>query len=212
MMTESENPQPLLSPSRLWCRSEVLSQPTPVPRAAGVYAWYYSPASGNCPIHGLCLPQRTDPAVYRHLTDEASGFELPPSRQTLRHRIRYHYRGNTEGSTLRLTLGCILAEQLGIDLRRVGSGKRMTFGRGEALLSEWMAENALVTWQCCEQPWLREEQLISEVCLPLNLDQNGRNGFHAALSRVRSTARERARELRGLSLIATPSGPLPSLP
>jgi hypothetical protein len=30
-----------------------------------------------------------------------------------------------------LLLGCILAEQLGIELRRVGSGKRMTFSEGE---------------------------------------------------------------------------------
>ena len=39
-------------------------------------------------------------------------------------RIRYHFRGNAEGSTLRLTLGCLLIKPLGIELRRVGSGKR----------------------------------------------------------------------------------------
>jgi hypothetical protein len=43
--------------------------------------------------------------------------------------------GNAEGSTLRLSSGCILAEQLGIQLRRVGSGKRLTFGTGEQRLS-----------------------------------------------------------------------------
>ncbi|MEU1194017.1 GIY-YIG nuclease family protein [Streptomyces sp. NPDC005859] len=42
------------------------------------------------------------------------------STQNLRKRVRYHYRGNAAGSTLRLTLGCLL----GLDLRRVGSGKR----------------------------------------------------------------------------------------
>jgi hypothetical protein len=30
------------------------------------------------------------------------------SRQSLRTRIRYHFRGNAAGSTLRLTLGCLL--------------------------------------------------------------------------------------------------------
>jgi hypothetical protein len=59
----------------------------------------------------------------------------PPSRQTLRSRVRYHYCGNAEGSTLRLTLGCLLAEKLCMDLRRVGSGKRRTFFHGERLLS-----------------------------------------------------------------------------
>ena len=53
-----------------------------------------------------------------------------PSSQSLWDRIRYHYRGNAEGSTLRLTLGCLLAEELGIHLRRVGSGKRLTFHTG----------------------------------------------------------------------------------
>jgi hypothetical protein len=46
------------------------------------------------------------------------------SRQNLRKRLRYHYRGNAYGSTLRLTLGALLNEQLIIQLRRVGSGSR----------------------------------------------------------------------------------------
>ncbi|WP_323183900.1 MULTISPECIES: GIY-YIG nuclease family protein [unclassified Streptomyces] len=54
------------------------------------------------------------------------------SAQNLRKRVRYHYRGNAAGSTLRLTLGCLL----GLELRRVGSGKRMTSGKaGEAAMS-----------------------------------------------------------------------------
>src|SRR5689334_21183500 len=65
------------------------------------------------------------------------------SRQSLRTRIRYHLRGNADGSTLRLTLGCLI----GLELRRVGSGARMTFGRaGEAALDAWLAGNARVCW------------------------------------------------------------------
>jgi len=56
------------------------------------------------------------------------------SRQTLRSRLRYHFRGNAEGSTLRLSVGCLLSESLRIELRRVGSGLRMTFGLGERVL------------------------------------------------------------------------------
>jgi hypothetical protein len=58
-----------------------------------------------------------------------------PSKQNLRSRIKNHYRGNAESSTLRLTLGFLLSEKLGIELRRVGSGKRMTFSQGEKVLS-----------------------------------------------------------------------------
>ncbi|MEZ7154426.1 GIY-YIG nuclease family protein [Streptomyces sp. MAD19A] len=72
------------------------------------------------------------------------------STQNLRKRVRYHYRGNAAGSTLRLTLGCLL----GMELRRVGSGKRMTFGKaGEATLSQWMADNARVCWIERSEPW-----------------------------------------------------------
>jgi len=45
-----------------------------------------------------------------------------------------------------LTLGCLLSEELDIELRRVGSGKRMTFAEGEGVLSQWMADNAFVCW------------------------------------------------------------------
>ena len=96
---------------------------------------------------------------------------------------------------MRLTLGCLLADQLGLELRRVGSGKRMTFGPGEAALSEWMAENALVVWHVCERPWEVEERLISELCLPFNLDRNRANAFHPVLSGIRRIAKERARVL-----------------
>jgi len=113
------------------------------------------------------------------------------SRATLHQRVRYHYRGNAEGSTLRLTLGCLL----GIELRRVGSGKRHTFSAGEHVLSEWMAENAFVCWLEDPAPWDVEEELIAGYDLPLNLDQNRRNRFHPVLTDVRRRARQRAVEL-----------------
>jgi hypothetical protein len=119
----------------------------------------------------------------------------PPSRQTLRSRIRYHYRGNAEGSTLRLTLGCLLTEKLGIELRRVGSGKRRTFSQGERFLDEWMKENAFVCWAECNEPWIIEEQLISTLSLPLNLDQNTHHPFCSVLKAIRREAANRAREL-----------------
>jgi hypothetical protein len=35
----------------------------------------------------------------------------------LRQRLQTQYAGNAEGSTLRKTLGCLLADELGIELR-----------------------------------------------------------------------------------------------
>jgi hypothetical protein len=85
------------------------------------------------------------------------------SEQPLWDRIRHYMEGNAEGSTLRLTLGCLLAEKLGIELRRVGSGKRRTFADGESALSAWMGENAFDCWMETGEPWRVEAQLITSV-------------------------------------------------
>lgn len=117
------------------------------------------------------------------------------SQTTLHQRVRYHYTGNAEGSTLRLTLGCLLTAELGIELRRVGSGKRRTFSAGEQLLSDWMSDNAFVCWTAHPEPWTLEQELIAGYDLPLNLDQNKRNVFHPELSAARRAAKERAAAL-----------------
>ena len=65
-------------------------------------------------------------------------------------------------------------EELRLPLRRVGSGRRLTFAQQEAQLSEWMAANARVVWMITERPWLMEPELIATMILPLKLDQNNR--------------------------------------
>jgi hypothetical protein len=71
----------------------------------------------------------------------------------------------------------------------------MTFGPGEDKLTGWMAENALVAWVVCPEPWALEEHLIRMVGLPLNLDQNRDHPFHGKLSSLRSACKARARAL-----------------
>ncbi|MDH6223507.1 GIY-YIG nuclease family protein [Streptomyces sp. MJP52] len=172
----------LTHPDRLWSVEEVLTSPGPVPAAAGVYGWHFEE-----PPHPA-LPGRR--LLYVGMAPRFMATRT--STQNLRTRVRYHCRGNAEGSTLRLSLGCLL----GLELRRVGSGKRMTFGReGEARLSAWMVDNARVCWVEHEEPTALESQLISQLDLPLNIDQNSHNGFHGRLKGIRAEARARAREL-----------------
>ena len=184
----------LLRPKRLWSRHEVLSRPSPVPRSPGVYAWYFQGLESVPSGTNLRTTDRR--LLYVGISPSAPPRNGgAPSAQSLQHRIRYHFAGNAEGSTLRLTLGCLLATELGLELRRVGSGKRMTFSTGETRLSEWMEENARVVWQVCQEPWELEGELISTLDLPLNLDQNRRHGFHAELSQIRREAKAKACEL-----------------
>ena len=158
-------------------------------------AWYFNEVPTGVPTHD-CQTSEAGALLYVGISPKAPSKDgLRPSRQNLRTRIRYHYRGNAAGSTLRLTLGSLLADQLGITLRRVGSGQRLTFSEGEATLSDWMSAHARVCWLATSSPWQTESHLISTISLPLNLDQNKHSGFHQALSSARARQRAQAREL-----------------
>lgn len=174
-----------LAPERLWRREEVLGRPCPIPSVPGVYGWWFDRLPAPISV--------TDCATWQGLTLLYTGISpkrpprngRAPSKSHLRERIETHYAGNAEGSTLRKTLGCLLAEELGIQLRRVGSGRRRTFVEGEQLLSKWMNEHACVSYVEHPRPWELEDVLIANLDVPLNLDGNSRNAFHAHLSDVR---------------------------
>jgi hypothetical protein len=71
----------------------------------------------------------------------------------------------------------------------------MTFSVGEKAISEWMGQNAYVTWVESLEPWNLEQLAIRSLPLPLNIDQNGHCSFCETLRRIRSTARMRAKLL-----------------
>lgn len=185
----------LLTPQKHWIRTEILSPQCPVPKLSGIYAWYFKEIppqvpTGDCNcLNGLTL-------LYVGISPKAppvNGLHL--SKENLFKRVRYHMRGNAEGSTLRLTLGCLLKDELGIQLRRVGSGKTRTFASGEQLLSLWMSENAYVVWCPCDEPWAHESQIIKEYSLPLNIQHNSHNPFYQQLKTIRSEAKRVADSL-----------------
>ncbi|MEV5739910.1 GIY-YIG nuclease family protein [Microbispora rosea] len=186
----------LLNPARLYTAEEVRAKDCPIPATSGVYAWYFTSPPPGVPTDG-CHGWSGAVLLYVGISPKAPPKNgRAPSRQTIRDRVRYHYGGNAEGSTLRLTLGCLLADELGISLRRVGSGKRMTFGHeGEAQLTEWMALHARVVWTAVDSPWELEEELIRSLALPLNLDQNRHSPFHQKLSALRAGQKALARSL-----------------
>lgn len=175
-------------------RAEFTASPCPVPAAPGVYGWWFREIPPGVPTDG-CVVRDDLTLLYVGISPKA-----PPtngraaSSETVRSRIRTHFAGNAEGSTLRLTLGVLLADRLGIELRRVGSGRRLTFTTGEPTLSDWMAEHALVSVIVVEEPWEFERTLIDRLALPLNLAGSA-HPFRPALSAMRSQARERARSL-----------------
>jgi hypothetical protein len=186
--------QQLTRPSRLWSRAEVLARPSPAPAAPGIYAWYFRELPG-CVDAADCVRNGDSTLLYIGISPAAPPKNgKPPSRRTLRSRIRSHFKTDASRSTLRLTLGCLLARQLGIELR-VGRGDRINFGAGERVISEWMDRYALVCWVKCAEPWKVEEEAISSISLPLNLDRNSHHRFYAKLKEIRSEARQGAKNL-----------------
>jgi hypothetical protein len=188
-------PSALIAPARLWTADDLQARASPIPAEPGVYAWYFTSIPPTVPIEG-CHHWDGGTLLYVGISPkpppQGGG---APSRQNLRKRIRYHYRGNAAGSTLRLTLGCLLAAELGIELRRVGSGQRLTFAAGEQALSQWMATHARVCWHVTPEPWTTESAAISQLILPLNLDQNPNGRFRQQHSELRANSRQRARTL-----------------
>lgn len=182
--------------ARCFTRDEVYSRPSPVPKSPGVYGWWFRSVSRLIDI-SRCEHRDGLTLLYTGISPGPPPTNgKPPSKQNLHQRIKYHYGGNAHGSTLRMTLGLLLSSDLGIELRRVGSGKRRTFGAlGEAALKRWMAENALVSWVLHPEPWLLEAELIAGLDVPLNLQGNSHNRFHAELTQLRAEAEQNAKSL-----------------
>src|SRR5262249_29709057 len=177
----------------LYSRHEVLCHSSPVPSANGLYAWYFRDLPACIPTKG-CLTLDGKTLLYIGIAPDKKS--KPNSSQSLLRRIRYHYRGNAEGSTLRRTLGVLLENKSGFPLRRVGSGKRITLTHaGECYLDEWMEKNAFVAWMAHPEPWVIEPLLLGGLSCPLNIKDNWHHPFVPMLHEMRSEALRRAREM-----------------
>lgn len=169
-----------------------MCHPTPVPAVNGIYFWWFKEIPPGVPIEG-CITQDGYTLLYVGISPDKKS--KPNSRANLRQRIKTHYSGNAEGSTLRRTLGVLLSTTSNFPLRRVGSGKRTTFTHpGEQWLDQWMDKNTRVYWITDEEPWVLEESLISSISLPLNLQGNN-HSFKPILSAMRSKAMAEAKVL-----------------
>lgn len=181
---------PLMAPSDLFCSSDL------PPRAAGIYGWYFDAPPPCVPIAG-CLQRGAFTLLYIGIAPKQPSASGAVSRATPRSRLRQHCLGTAEGSTLRLTLGCLLADELGLRLAAVGRSSRLTFGAdGEARLSAWMAAHARVSFVITPEPWEIERQLLCTLSLPLNLRDNDGHPFRSTLGAIRSAARTCARAKR----------------
>lgn len=185
--------------ARLHSISDLFHASNEPPKEAGVYAWYFDCVLPLVPLVG-CLQRGPFTLLYVGIAPKRPSSTGLTSRATLRSRLRQHVAGTAEGSTLRLSLGCLLADELNLRLVAMGRSGRLTFGAdGEARLSVWMSAHARVSFIAAPAPWNLERHILSETSLPLNLLGNDSHAFFATLGSIRSEARSRARAewLRG---------------
>lgn len=177
--------------NRLWSRAEIIAERSPVPRSPGVYAWFFRDVPPQVPT-GRCIQRDGLTLLYVGISPKKPAPGKAPSKEAIQSRLCDHMgRTNAEGSTVRMTLGCLLSGTLGIRLQRPGN--RFTFGAGEAVLSDWIGRNAFVSWALHPEPWLLEDRLIAGLDLPLNLKGNSRHPFYSILKEIRSRAKAAAR-------------------
>jgi hypothetical protein len=186
----------LLHPEKLIPRKDLIGRSSIVPASPGIYAWYFSKSPSPDIDLGSCWKLGDKYLLYVGISPvEPRKNGAPPSKNNLRKRIRTHMAGNASASTLRLSIGCLLMADLGLELRRVGNTERLLFANQESMLSSWLDHHAFVTWVEHKEPWKTEREAITHLYLPLNLDMNEHHPFYPTLLGTRRIAREKARHL-----------------
>lgn len=206
LVTPAADPFPRVAMTETWSRADLLVRSCPAPAVGGVYAWFFAQVPAGIDPAGCYVVDGWTLLYVGISPKEPPTNGRPPSRSTLRQRLRTHFSGNAAGSTLRKTLGCLLAEELNIALRRVGSGDRYTLTNpGEQRLDAWMADHCRVAWREVADPWRLERAILaSDLPLPLNIRDNPCLAHTVVVQAARASAMRMA---DALPIIVDSGGP-----
>ncbi len=142
----------------------ILDRPHELPAAGGLYAFGVEDRSPFCALllkRGLGLGSLrlgTHPLIYLGASDES-----------LRRRIRVHFKSDTQGSDFRISLSAVLAEHLELK-RELGGHPPTRLGKaGEARLTKWMFETLKIVFCEVRRPKAVESELIQNGQPSLNI-------------------------------------------
>ena len=127
---------------------------------AGVYLVLFS--SAELLLKELDFEQFDEPSPI--VREGAHLLYVGASRRSVRSRIASNLSMQAKGSSLRWSVGCILARYL--DLKAVDLED---FGEGEVLLRQWISNNALFAIIPTNEPFHLERSLIRLFQTPLNI-------------------------------------------
>ena len=122
-------------------------------------------------VYALLLddPEALEPALRRAglrldplRLGERAVLYLGASEDSLRRRLKCHLSDDTFRSNFRMTLGAVLAEELGLEVRRPQAGRRFSFEpTSEAILSAWIGRNISVAIRESGHALVEEKTLIA---------------------------------------------------
>jgi len=147
------------------------------PRNCGIYGWYFCPSPPN--IYDNNCPRYTEGWIFKN---HWKLLYIGISNNLKRRIFDYHFEGSADVSSLRESLGCLLANELKIYLWV--DDHSYTFGKkGEDKLSKWMAKHARVAWIEHNDYEEIEKRAIIRYKPPLNTDENPNK--HKALQKLK---------------------------
>ena len=160
------------------------------PREKGVYAWWFAPGALPVPTDGYAMADGRE-LLYVGIAPRKPSLAGRESASRLRARLTTHARKDASRSTLRLSLGALLLDELGLTLG-IRSGRLNWGPEGELELTRWMNEHARISWVVDDEPWTLESELLAGISLPLNVDGRS-DAFATSLSELRQHLRRDAR-------------------
>lgn len=165
------------------------TSPSGLPSEPGLYAWWT--LLGSIPNVPRC-PHPTNPALglfYVGISPSSA-----KSSQNLRKRVAgNHIRGNTGGSTFRLTLASLLFETMAWE--PLMTDRPVLTPADNRALTQWQHKHLRLTWAIHPEPWTIEHEVIDRLRPPLNL-AGSTHEFSPSLTASRRRFKEAALRAR----------------
>lgn len=154
-----------------WTKTFRDLQKKPPPDESGVYGWYFNEIPPYVP-YKECAHTRP-----RLMSRKWRLLYIGKGNSLKKRILRFHFNGDADVSTLRLSLGCLLIKRYQLCLYKKDSKTKgkydYAFGdKGEEKISNWMKKNARVTWIASLNYGTLEENAIHTYALSLNIKEN----------------------------------------
>lgn len=157
------------SPSVLYYPKELIDNPSLVPRERGIYGWYFDVLPPTIPGDRKYIEVDGYKLLYIGISGRQNNGKGDLRRRLINNHLGKHSTGS---STLRRTLGKLLADELA--LMKYPKGDRYWFGTdGEQSLRNWMIKHTRVAFHSAVSPSEDEELILLKLGLFLPLNKAG---------------------------------------